>query len=150
MPLITLDEVKTHLRVSDDVDNVKIEQLIGAAHLWAEVYLGRRVFPDAEALGTAVAAVPTDVQAATQAHDAAVVAAEALTDATASTMALTHACRTYQAAQQRAVATYDGIVINDGIREGMLVAITALYDGRAVGEIPKGAENLLHPWRRYG
>ncbi|QFY60365.1 phage gp6-like head-tail connector protein [Rhizobium grahamii] len=49
MAVVTLDEMKAHLGVTDDADNTLIEGKIAAAQAWIEQYLGYEIeteFPD--------------------------------------------------------------------------------------------------------
>ncbi|MEF9880842.1 MAG: head-tail connector protein, partial [Clostridia bacterium] len=80
MPLLTLEQCRTHCRIDGDYDDAILGDLLAAATDAASAYLRRALFADQAALDLALDQLPQDMAAAVTGHDAAVAAANAETN----------------------------------------------------------------------
>lgn len=80
MSLLTLDEARAQCRVEADYPAEQLQPYMDAADDAAAAYLNRTIYADQDALGTARDAVPTTMGAAQDNYDAAVSAADAITN----------------------------------------------------------------------
>lgn len=178
MAIISLDTARQHCK-ADTRDDSLLSLYIIAAQRRAEMMLNRRIFETAEELEAAIAAVPAlsdaaltalfDAEtAAKTAYDAAIAAAEALTDLDARARAIAQAEFNYDVAMRNARAIFTagagdrdnsvyGIVATDDIRAAMLLTIGHLFRNREdvvtgqsaqVAELPNAASALLWPYTR--
>lgn len=154
MRLITEAQARAQTH-SDGVDEAMLEIYAGAAEENAQSFLNRRVFVDESEMSSAVSALPAYLASADDAYDAAVEAASDL-EGSARCAAEDAACRAREAARTFARETYDGIVVNDAIRAGVLLWLAHLYrnredvvtgQGAAAVQIPIGAHYFLWPYR---
>lgn len=125
---------------------------VAAAEQAAEKFLNRRVFSDQDELDAAVAAIPSEVQAAESAHQSAREAAREL-DGEARYVAEMAADAIWNEVLIKARETAVGMVVNDDIRHAILLMVGHLFRNReAVGEksfneLPMGFHALLWPHR---
>lgn len=152
MAVVDLQVARDHLRVDSGYPDAQITRKLAAAERLAAEYMGRRIYVDADALADAVAAVPATLTAAGLACDAARETAYDIEDAATQEAALEYAEQVYRDAKTAARETYAGIVINEQIEAGILIALTSLHDenrGGAGGgqSLPDAARELLHPFR---
>lgn len=156
MSFVQLSEAKLHLRVDGTDEDALIGLYINAAEQAAIKAMDRGVYADGTALQTARTDAPAALTAATAEKDAAVVKAEAMTDANEKAAALQVA----EAAYLRALVAYrqvfDGIVVNDQIKAAVLLTVGHLYSNRedsvvgaSVAALPNGADYLLQPYKVY-
>lgn len=156
MSFVQLSEAKLHLRVDGTDEDALIGLYINAAEQAAIKAMDRGVYADGTALQTARTDAPAALTAATAEKDAAVVKAEAMTDANEKAAALQVA----EAAYLRALVAYrqvfDGIVVNDQIKAAVLLTVGHLYAhredavvGASVSALPNGADHLLQPFKVY-
>lgn len=157
-PLITMDEAMAQLRyVPDDpsADQAEIQRFIDTSIAYAQRYLQRYVYVDQSTLDAAIADVPTAVQAAQDAYDAALAVVAQMPPGLPHDMAMFKAQEDYDAAASSARCTYLGIVINESVKRGMLMLISHYDQNReavhadlgTVAEIPLGVDAHLFPWR---
>lgn len=153
MSIITLTTAKAHLRVEEDYPDDQVQGKLDAAESMAAQFLNRRIFADAEALQTAIAAVPADLTAAGTAYQSALEAADAIEDDVAKCAAQHYANQAYRDAQTAAFETYAGVVINPQIETAMLLSLGNLFENRqdvqqgTVQQLPIGSIQLLFPFR---
>lgn len=153
MSLIDLDTARAHLRVESDYPADQIEPYLFAAELSATNYLNRGVFADANALSTAVAAVPGQLTTARTDYEAAMTAAEAIEDTDIRAMATEAAGATYRRARASAQEIYDSTVTNAAIQAAILLILGHLFENRQdvqslqPHELPMGSVHLLFPYR---
>ena len=154
--LLDLPTAKLHLRVIGTDEDTLIAVYIAAAELSAVSTIERKVYADAPALAAAIAAAPATLAAALVAYDAAVAAANLLTEPDLTCEALRVAEADYFKAKITFRQTNDGIVVNDSIRSAVLLIVGHLYNSRedvvvgvSVTKLPNGAEWLLQPYRVY-
>jgi hypothetical protein len=151
--IIALPTAKAHLRLESDYPDDQVQGKLDAAESAAAQFLNRGIFKDAEALETAVAAVPAALVAASAAYQAALAAAGEIEDSVARCAAEAYACRVYRAAQMAASETYAGIVINPQVEAAILLTLGHLFENRqdvqqgTVQLLPIGATQLLFPFR---
>jgi len=156
MSFVTLEEAKLHLRVDGIDEDALIGVYIAAAEQMAIALLDRGVYVDGTALGVARAAAPGELDAAIAACEAAVTAAELLSDADAQDAAIQTAENNLLRANVAYRQTMDGIVVNDTIRAAVLLIVGHLFVNRedvvagvSVAQLPNGAEWLLAPYKVY-
>lgn len=154
MSLIDLPSAKAHLRVASDYPDAQVSVYLNAAETMAAQWLNRNVYADQTALSAAVAAVPAALLAAGVAYEAAIDAAEAITDEVARCAAEQYAEDVYAAAQDSARRTRAGIVIDDMIRAGVLLWLGHLFvnreeevTGTITSNMRTGAHVVLQPYR---
>lgn len=154
MALIELAAAKSHLRLESGYPDEQVQPYLNAAELMAAQFLNRAIFADDGALATAIAAVPAALIAAGVAYDAAVVAADAIDNEIARCAAHAYACQVYTDAQTKALETRRGIVVNDLIANGILLALGHLFENRSdvevgvsVAQMPIGSRALWQPFR---
>jgi hypothetical protein len=154
MSIITLAVAKEHIRATGSAEDVTLQLYLNAAEQNAAEFLNRIVYADSGALATAKAAQPALLAAATTAYDAAIVAADLLDSDIEKDIATQKAEEDYAAVQNTAIQTYRGIVINDGIKAGILLTFGHLCENREdtvvgapVARLPMGAQSVLMPYR---
>jgi Phage gp6-like head-tail connector protein len=150
--LIDLPTAKAHLLVEADYPDAQVAGYLSAAERAVAEFLNRRIYAAQDALDAAIADVPASVSAASSAYKAALEAAAQIEDATAQEMATEHAERAFSAAKAAARETYDGIVMNDAIKVGILIVLAHLSEEREGGaasalEIGSTAHQMLVPHR---
>lgn len=152
---LTLPEALAHLRLEPDYPPDQVQPYVDAAADAAERYLNRRIFSDQAAFDAALDEVPSKLAAARVAYDAAVVAANALTDETERAAALKVACVRLQGARMHSDWTFAGLILAPSMRSAMLLTLGHLFANRSavvVGgtavELPRGALDLLRPYRK--
>jgi len=154
--ILTHEEAINHCRAEDD--DPMVDLYARAAELAAQEFLDRFVYATDADLQQAIAAVPGQMIAADAAFTAAKAVAEAL-PYMPMRMALEAACRALGASRAKARRTYDGIVITDDIKIGMLLTLGHLYENRedvvagasaGAVELPIGAKHFLWPHRVVG
>lgn len=148
MSIIAIDVARAHLRLEPDYPAQQVQPYLDAAEDAARQFLNRRIFADQAAKNAAVAAI--DLAAAKQALDAAIEAAEALTDPVAKQAAVEYARYVYQQALSEADETFRGVLMNPQIQAGVLLIAAHLFErrGDAQAAIPEAAYMLLHPYRQ--
>lgn len=156
MSFVTTDEAKLHLRVVGSAEDTLIAVYIAAAELSAVSTIERKVYADGTALAAAIAAAPAVLAAALATYEAAVDAANLLTEPDLTCEALRVAEADYFKAKVTFRQTNDGIVVNDSIKSAVMLIIGSLYAqredvvvGLSVTKLPNGAEWLLQPYRVY-
>ena len=156
MIFVTTSEAKLHLRVDSADEDALIGVYITAAEQSAVSLLDRGVYVDGTALGVARAAAPGELDAAIAACEAAVTAAELLSDADAQDAAIQTAENNLLRANVAYRQTMDGMVVNEAIRAAVLLIVGSLYAQRedvvvgvSVAQLPNGAEWLLQPYKVY-
>jgi len=156
MSFVTLEEAKLHLRVDGTDEDALIGVYIAAAEKSAIALLDRGVYADGTALGVAKAAAPVELDSAIAAYEAAMTAAEAMTDANAIAAAVQAAGNDLLRAQVAHRQAMDGMVVNEAIKAAVLLIVGSLYAQRedvvvgvSVAQLPNGAEWLLAPYRVY-
>lgn len=152
--VIDLPTAKAHLRLDPDYPNEQVVVYLRAAEMSAAQFLNRRIFADATAANTAVAAVPSALVSAGLAHESALAAAAMIDDPVARCAAVAHAERVYRQAQADAAETYGGIVTNELINAAILLTLGHLFENRqenfvgvTVAELKLGVQRLLFPFR---
>lgn len=154
--ILTHDEAINHCRAEDG--DPMVDLFAHAAELAAQEFLDRNVYASDADLQQAIAGVPDQLIAADAAFAAAKAAAEALPKL-ARDMAMDAACRALEAARVKARRTYDGIVVTDDIKIGMLLTLGHVYRNRedvvagasaGAVELPVGAKHFLWPHRVVG
>lgn len=156
--IITLSAAKLHLRVDHSDEDALITSHIKAAEALAMRFMNRNVYADQPTLDTAKAAAPAALTTATAAYDAAVIAAEALTNDVEKTAALEAAEQEYLDAQAVARMTRVGTVLAkvDGFEPAVLLTVGHLYANRedvvvgaSVAQLPLGAQYLIEQYKVY-
>lgn len=155
MSLISPDQAKAHLRLSDgEFDPADLALKTAAAESDAIAYLNRHVYADQEALDAAIAAAPAALATASAAYSSAMTAAEAIEDDAERAIVTCGAKEAYTAAQLSILRTYRGMVVNDSIRAAMLLTLGHLFRNRentvtgvTVESLPHGVCHLLRPFR---
>ena len=147
MSIISIDVAREHLRLEPDYPAQQVQPYLDAAEGAARQFLNRRIFADQAAKDAAVAAI--DLVAAKQALDAAIKAAEAMTDPAAKQSATEYARYMYRQALSEADETFHGVLMNPQIQAGILLIAAHLFEhrGDAQAAIPEAAYMLLHPYR---
>ena len=156
MSFVQLAEAKLHLRVDGADEDAMIGLYINAAEQAAVKAMDRGVYVDGTALGVARAAAPGELDAAIAACEAAVTAAELLSDADAQDAAIQTAENNLLRANVAYRQTMDGMVVNEAIRAAVLLIVGHLFANRedvvagvSVAQLPNGAEWLLQPYKVY-
>lgn len=149
MSIVTLSEAKLHLRVDGTDEDTLIQALLNASEKSASLWMGRNIYADQNALGTAKTAAPALLTTATSAYTAASTAADAISDDTESEIAQESADDAYLTAQEAYRMASYGIVIDDMIRAAVLLTLGAFFESREAGDIPQGARSLLQPYKAY-
>ncbi|MCK9515674.1 MAG: phage gp6-like head-tail connector protein [Ottowia sp.] len=154
MSIISMADALSHLRLAAGYPATQVQPYLDGAEAAAQAFLNRRVFATSDALETARAGLPAALAAAASARDADLAAAAAMTDCQASQMLRLGALGRWAGALQGAEEVARGIVINDGIKVGILLLLGHLFENRAtvvagstVTEIPVGAQHFLLPHR---
>jgi hypothetical protein len=155
MSITTLTTAKLHLKVETSADDTLIQIFINAAEKCVSEYLDRNVYADSSALSTAISGAYSTLAAATVAYDAAIAAADLLTDDTEIALAKDAAQYTYDTACNTYRRTMQGIVINDAISSAILLVIGDLYENRSAKADRALHDNnavcyLLTPFRMIG
>lgn len=152
MSIIDLAVARHQLRLEPDYPAEQVQGPLDAAERRAAQFLNRAIFASAEAQTLAMAAVPAQLQAASDAYSVARTAV-ASADASVRDLLLAQAERTFCEARTGARETLAGIVVNADIRSGILLLMAHLYYNRAgvaaggAATLPLGVEYLLLPYR---
>ena len=156
MSLVTLESAKLHVRVDSANEDALIAVYITAAEQSAVSLLDRGVYVDGTALGVARAAAPGELDAAIAAYEAAITAAELLSDTDAQDASIQTAENNLLRAKVAYRQTMDGMVVNEAIRAAVLLIVGHLFANRedvvagvSVAQLPNGAEWLLQPYKVY-
>ena len=151
MSLIDLPTAKAHLRVDADYPDEQVSIYLNAAERAVAEFLNRRIYATQQELDTAIEDVPAALTAASEAYETALEAAADIEDATTQEMAKERAERVFAAAKTAARETYDGLVVNDAIKAGILLMAASLHENRGDSvdgaELPRAAQALLFPFR---
>lgn len=154
MTFLTLDQAKAHLNVFVADEDADITLKLDAAERSAVEYLNRNVYASQEALTAAIADAPAALSAATASYEAAMTAAELVENKVERGMAEFAAKENYENAIRAARWTHQGIVVNSGIKIGVLLTLGSLYANRenevvgaTVAELPQNARSHLRPYR---
>ncbi len=154
MSLIDLPTAKAHLRLEADYPDEQVTPYLAAAEERAAEFLNRRVYASQGDLDAAVATVPDELQAAADAHAAALEAARAIADPTLRRLDIEMADMVYRRAQAVATETRCGIVVNDAIKTGILLILGHLFENRqdvqagtTSVQVPNGSRYMLTPYR---
>lgn len=152
MELVTIEEVRRQCR-ADPEDDALLTLYAQGAELAAQQFLNRRVFADKDALDSAVAAMPAEVEAAEAAHAAAREAARDL-EGEARAIAEAAADAAWHEALSNARETAVGMVVNDDVRTAVLMIAAHRYRNResvitgdSASELPQGPITILWPYR---
>ena len=157
MSFVMLPEAKLHLRGVDGTDeDALIGVYIAAAEQSAVSLLDRGVYVDGTALTAAKEAAPGELDTAIAAYEAAMTAAEGLTDETAISAVIQAAGNDLLRAKVAYRQTMDGMVVNEAIKAAVLLTVGHLYANRedvvagaSVAALPNGADYLLQPFKAY-
>lgn len=156
MRFLTLDQARQHCK-ADDTDDVMLSIYIEAAERECEKLANRTIFKNAAAQTTAINAVPAAINAAKVIYDAAILAADALTDETAKEYATKIAQTTYDNVKFKQNEIIDSIVMEDNILNAMLLLIAHWYMnreevvvGQSVVAIPSGVQSIMYKYRKVG
>ena len=154
MAFLTLEDCKAQCRVLDDADDALLSALRDAAEDAVIAQLNRDVFPDAQALASAQAALPDTLGAAEAAYQAALAAAAAMDDRTKAGFLVDSAHSQRRMAGLKAARIREGIVINASLLAAMRLMLGHLYANReavvtgvATTELPMGVDALVRPYR---
>ncbi|MBN8791703.1 MAG: phage gp6-like head-tail connector protein [Stenotrophomonas nitritireducens] len=155
MPIVSLAQARSQVRVEADYPAEQLQTAIDGAVDAAQAYLNRRIYETAAALAAARSAYPAAVRAAATARTEALAAATFIEDRDERTAAIRLAEVAYEEAMAEAGACIHGIVVNPSIVTAILLTIGHLYANRSdvvVGapavELPQGAESFLRHYRR--
>lgn len=148
--LVLLEYAKTHLRVDTSDEDQLITGQLAAAESISMSWIRRKVFSTQAELEAAVSGVGAGLDAAAVTRDAALAAAEALSNPDARASAVAGADEAYQSAIAEAKLIRRGVVLNDQFRSAVLITLGALYEGRQISDPPQVAQWLLDPLRAYG
>lgn len=152
MPLITPEEARAHVRAIDAADPDLVLKT-RAAERAAMSWLNRVVYESQEALDAGRAAAVTRAADAQTAYDAALLAADALDDTNARTVARRQAQFIYNREMNAVWEMQMGMVIEEDVKIGMLLILGSLYLNReqntsqTVNELPMGSYTFLWPYR---
>lgn len=152
MNLVTIAQVRAHCRAEPE-DDALLELYANGAERAAQEFLNRRVFATAEDLQAAVAAMPAAVATAEAAHRSAREAARDM-DGEARCMAEMAADAAWRDVMRLARETAVGMVVNDDIRDAVLMITGHRYrnredviTGTIATRMPEGATTILWPYR---
>lgn len=155
MPIVSLAQARSHVRVEADYPEEQLQDAIAGAEDAAQAFLNRRIYSDASALAQARSGYPAAVKEAAAARDRALADAVFIDDRTERTAAIRLADVSYREAKAEADACINGVVVNPSIVAAILLTIGHLYANRSdvvVGtqavELPQGAKSFLRPYRR--
>lgn len=152
MDLVEIEQVRAHCRAEAE-DDALLELYATGAEQAVQAFLNRRVFPSPEALADAVAAMPAEVAEAETAHADARAAAADL-EGEARCVAEMAADAAWSNALTKARETAVGMVVNDDIRDAVLLITAhryrnreAVITGTIATPIPQGVTTILWPYR---
>lgn len=155
MAIVTLEAARAHLRLEDDYPADQIQVYVDGAIDAAAAYLNRAVFEAAEQRDAARGEIPAQLKAAQAAYDDALTAAADLEDETERQATVEVAAQALRDAKQSAAWNLHGIVVTPSVRNAILLTLGHLHANReevVVGapasELPRGARDLLRPFRR--
>ncbi|WP_117310040.1 head-tail connector protein [Stenotrophomonas sp. G4] len=155
MPIVSLAQARSHVRVEADYPAEQLQGAISGSQDAAQAYLNRRIYEDANALALARSGYPTAVKAAALARDQALADAVFIEDGNERTATIRLSEIAYREAIAEAEACIHGVVANPSIFSAILLTLGHLYANRTdvvVGaqavELPNGAKSLLRPYRR--
>lgn len=155
MSIGSLDQYKAQVRLVGNFDDALLQSYADSAEQHAAAWLSRTLYPDADTLAAAVAAVPAALDVANTAYQAALVAAGAITDYALREMAVEQARNVFNDAFTTAKATYLGMVMNEAVQVACYLLAAnwyanreAVVDSKAAVELPFGVQNLLQPYRK--
>lgn len=150
MQLITIEQARAHCKTDADDDDIVILYASSAEAACASA-ANRNLYVDAAALDAAIIVALADMATAQTAYDAAILAADALTDANAKALACEVAERNLNVAKLNKEATLYGKVAGADIIQAVLLTLGDYYAHReetvmgAMGELPTGAAAIM--WR---
>lgn len=152
MDLVTIEQVRKHCRAEAEDDALLTVYAAGAEQA-VQQFLNRRVFATADDLAAAVADMPGEVAAADAAHTAALEAAAALNGHARELRAVAAGFAWLQV-MTKARETAVGIVVNDDIRDAVLLITghryrnrEAVITGTIATTVPQGVTTILWPYR---
>lgn len=157
MELITIEQARAHSK-TDGVDDEVLTIAANAAERVCAQLANRALFPSAEAMDAAIAAVSDEMAAAFTSHANALDAAASL-DEENKTIAVMRADAALQAARNKATNIIHGIIVDDDIIAAILLVTGHFYRNREevvsganakVDSIPLGAERIMRWYRRVG
>jgi hypothetical protein len=155
MPVITLDQARAHLRVGATYPQEQIGPYMAGAEDHASQYLNRVIYADADAMNTAIEALPVALTAARVAYEEAIAAAALIENASDRRDAVDIAESLLRAARAGTARALNGIVVNPSIISAVLLILGHLFESRedvviaaTAVELPHGARALLRPYRR--
>lgn len=155
MPIVSLAQARSQVRVEADYPAEQLQTAIDGAVDAAQAYLNRRVYETAAILDGERSAYPTAVRDAATARSAALGEAAFIEDRDERTAAIRLADVAYEEAMAAAGACIHGVVVNPSMVTAVLLTIGHLYANRSdvvvgatVVELPHGAKSLLRPYRR--
>jgi hypothetical protein len=152
MVLVTLEELLEHCKQDAGVDDAELTRCGNAAEKMAAQFTNRDIFPDQTAFDAALDGVSSSMAAAHVAYDAAIAAADALSDSRDQAYATERAKKDLRAVTARNSRILSGMIVNDAIKAAILLIAAHLYRNReevAVGatvatvQIPMGAARIL-------
>lgn len=154
MALIDLAAARAHLRVEDDYPDAQIQPYIDASVDAAQRFLNRNIYENAGALAAAVANMPTKLQEAADARQAAIDAAKEIEDGTIRCAMLDQAEFAYKEARQAIRMAGMGCVINPSLSAAILLICGHLFENRqdvvtgvSVAEVPLASQYLMIRYR---
>lgn len=152
--IISIAEARAQCRVGGSYPEDQLTPYIEAASDIVKAHLNRAVFPDKDALNTALDAVPDTLAQAQADYEAAVEAANSEPDRTKRRAMLAVAEAKLTKANDEARAVLNGIVVNPSIKSAALLTVGHLFSNRedvVIGatavQLPMGAHALLRPYR---
>ena len=155
MPLLTIEELRSHVRVIGSQDDADLMAMLASATDAAAARLNRTIYEDQAAMDAAMDALPDEAADAQADYDAAVAAAKEETDCAKRDAMLMVAGARIATARRVSVWTVNGIVANDSILAAIKLTVGHLYENReavvvgvGAAEVPAGVAELLRPYRR--
>jgi len=159
MRFITIETARVHCKTDGTDDDAQLEICVDGAEAACVREVNRDVFVDATAQSVAMTALPGIMATARTAYDAAIIAADALTDSNARDFAIELAESELTKAKVAASKTMKGIVAEPNFVSAVLLTLGHLYanredvvagQGAAAVELPNASRALLAPLRWVG
>ncbi|QYW02481.1 head-tail joining protein [Stenotrophomonas phage Silvanus] len=144
LKFLTLDEARTHCRADGEDDDL-IELYAEAAEQDAEVSLNRALFGADSELQDAIAALPAAMAVARTERDAALAAADEISDLCDRAEARGLALSAYQDQRFRWSQIRNGIVVDAMLKGAMLMTTAHSYQNRANVVAGQGAAAVQVP-----
>lgn len=141
MELVTISELNYQCRTSGE--DALLTIYADAAEKACAKIANRNLYPDAEALQAAIQAIPAVMAVAYTAYDTAMDAAALLDDERDQETAEAIAERALLTAQINESRTVNGIVADGDIKGAILLTVAEFYRNREIGDVPRGARNIL-------